>query len=282
MKKQLIICDMSGIASIKGVNNEDLLNTLNSLQNFDCSFCTGKGYSGGIETIKNVDIKVPFICENGSVLVTKNGKIIYNDCMDPTNTIKLIETLANEYNFEFLAYVDLKTHKYKFLKGKKALSEDLNQPWFYSEEIYDNIDTFLKNIDKNNICRITTRGLECNIDNDKNIFNNFHVVVSESEFHSICNRATNKGFGVKKLAEFCNIDLKDVVIIGNDVNDIDMFKLNCGLKIATGNTMPPNELINLSDVYVPLEQLPDFLRKIDKNGIKCYNQFAKGGRYNYE
>lgn len=275
--KQLIICDMSGIASTKGVNNKELLDSLNSLKNFDCSFCTGKGYSGGYETLKNVDIKVPFICENGSVLVTKSGEIIYNDHMNPVKTTKLIKTLANNFNFEFLAYVDLNTHKYKFLKGTKKLTEDLTQPWFYSEEIYEDVDSFLNNIDINNVCRITTRGLECDMEKNKKIFNDFNVVVSENEFHSICNNGINKGFGVEKLADFCNVDIKDIVIIGNDMNDIDMFKLDCGFKIATGETRPPKELLDLANIYVPLEKLPIFLEKIDKNGIKCYNQSITKG-----
>jgi len=276
--KRLIVCDMSGIASTKGVNNEKLLTVLNSLKNFVCSFCTGKGYNGGYETLKDVDIKVPFICENGSVLVTKSGNIVYNDCMDSLQITRLIYALYNDYKFEFLAYVDLTTHKYKFLKGKKELSEDLTQPWFYSEEIYDDVDDFLNSIDKNNVCRITTRGLECDMKRDKKIFNDFHVVVSENEFHSICNNGTDKGFGVKKLVEFCNMNLDDVIVIGNDMNDIDMFKLDCGLKIATGNMCPPKELLDLADIYVPLEALPEFLINIDKYGIECYNEFAERGK----
>ena len=116
----------------------------------------------------------------------------------------------NEMPYEFLAYVDLNTHKYKFLRGNKELTEDLNQPWFYSDEIYYNVDEFLKNIDKNQVCRITTRGLETNETIDS--LNDFHIVVSENEFHSICNKGVNKGFGVKKLAELCNVSLKDVIV----------------------------------------------------------------------
>lgn len=72
--KKLIVCDMSGIASTRGKNNDELLNALNNLKNYNCSFCTGKGYSGGYVTLKNIDLKVPFICENGSVLVKKMEK----------------------------------------------------------------------------------------------------------------------------------------------------------------------------------------------------------------
>lgn len=280
--KKLIVCDMSGIASTRGVNNEELLNCLNYLENFDCSFCTGKGYCGGYETLKNIDMKVPFICENGSVLVTKNGEIIYNDRMNPNSVAKLIKTIANKFKFEFLAYVDLKTHKYKFLKGSKKLTEDLTQPWFYSEEIYDNVDNFIENIDLNNVCRITTRGLECDLDSEQEIFKGFHIVVSENEFHSICNSGTNKGFGIKQLAKYCKLNLDEIVIIGNDLNDIDMFKLNCGLKIATGTIKPPKELLDLADIYIPLDELPDFIRMVDKKGIKCYNLLTERGNLRYE
>ena len=44
-----------------------------------------------------------------------------------------------------------------------------------------------------------------------------------------------------------------------------MIKLECGYKIATGETLPPQELLELADVYVPLSDLPDFLMKIDKD-----------------
>ncbi len=261
---KLIICDMSGIASTKGKNNTELLNTLNNLKNYNCSFCTGKGYMGGYQTLKDVNLKVPFICENGSVIVSKNGNVIFSDSMNFEDVKKLIEELK-KVPFEFLAYVDLKTHKYKFLRGSKKLTEDLSQPWFYSDEIYNNIEEFLNNIDKEHICRITTRGLELN-ETIKNI-RNFHVVVSENEFHSICNKGVNKGFGVKKLADICGVSLNDVIIIGNDLNDIDMFKLECGFKIATGVNIPPKELVDLADVYVPLNELPSYIYKIDTKGI---------------
>lgn len=263
--KKLIICDMSGIASIRGKNNDELLNTLDSLTNYDCSFCTGKGYKGGFETLKNVNMNIPFICENGSLIVTKSGEIIYNDRMNSKNVYDLIKTIFNELEFEFLAYIDLSTHKYKFLRGSKPLTEDLSQPWFYSEEIYEDVDEFLTNIDLNNVCRLTTRGLDIDEEKSKILFKDFHVVISENEFHSICNIETNKGFGVKKLASYCNLDLDDVIIIGNDMNDIDMFKLNCGLKIATGAIPPPEELKALADVYVPLKELPEYLRTIDNS-----------------
>ena len=53
------------------------------------------------------------------------------------------------------------------------------------------MDNFIENIDLNNVCRITTRGLECDLDSEQEIFKEFHIVVSENEFHSICNSGTS-------------------------------------------------------------------------------------------
>lgn len=255
---------MSGIASNKGKNNDKLLKTFNNLKNLKCTFCTGKGYRGGYQTLKNVNMELPFICENGSLIITKDGEVVYNDCMNFNEVKNLIYDIS-KVPYEFLAYVDLNTHKYKFLRGSKRLTEDLTQPWFHSEEIYNDIDQFLNNIDKDNICRITTRGLD--LDKNSKIFSNFNVAVSEKEFHSICNKEIGKGSGVKKLAQLYNVDLKDIIIIGNDLNDVDMFKINCGWKIATGICNPPKELLDLSDVYVPIDELSDYIIKIDREEI---------------
>lgn len=261
---KLVICDMSGIATNRGVNNVPLLSVLQSLKNYECSFCTGKGYRGGYETIRDFDFRQPFICENGSVIVSREGHVLYHDCMNAEKIDSMIRNIS-ELPFEFLAYIDLNTHKYKFLRGSKALSESLSQPWFYSEEIYYDVDAFLDNIDKENVCRITTRGLE--VDLTTGILDDFHVVVSEHEFHSICNKETDKGSGVKKLAELCEVDLKDVIIIGNDKNDIDMFRLKECFKIATGIEMPPKDLLDLGNIYVSLDNLPQYLQRLDESTL---------------
>lgn len=259
---KILLCDMSGIVTNRGVNNVALLETFQNLKNNTCSFCTGKGYRGAYETLRNFNFDLPFICENGSVIVSREGSVLYNDSMDFDMVVKLVNTIA-EFPFEFLAYVDLKTHKYKFLRGEKKLSETLTQPWFFSEEIYSDVDLFLNNIDKNSICRITTRGLE--LDRTPDILNEFHVSVSENEFHSICNKGTNKGSGVKKFAEICGLELKNMIVIGNDENDIDMFHLEDCYKIATGAGKPNKELLDLADKFISIGELPVFIQKIDEN-----------------
>ena len=196
------------------------------------------------------------------MIVSKSGKIEYSDVMNKENVLKLIDDLA-ENSFEFIAFVNLNTHKYKFLRGNKELTEDLSKPFFFSEETFFDKDEYKNEVMKYDISRIITRGLE--IKKPLKFLDRFHMVVSENDFHSFCNNDSSKRSGIEKLIKIYNIDLKDVVIIGNDMNDIDMFKLDCGLKIATGNNTTPKELLELSDIFVKLEDLPQFLIEVDKN-----------------
>ena len=85
-----IICDMSGIASIKGKNNELLLTTLQSLRNLQYTFCTGKGFLGACNTIKNNKLSLPIICENGALIIDESGNIVFSDIMDYVKSAKYI------------------------------------------------------------------------------------------------------------------------------------------------------------------------------------------------
>lgn len=258
---KLIVCDMSGIVSIKGVNNSELLDIFPKLKNFQYTFCTGKGYLGGYDTIKDYNMTLPFIVENGSVIVSKDGEVIHAENIDKENAYMLIDELF-EMDYEFVAFVNLMTHKYKFLRGKKVLSDGLNKPYFFSEEtIYDK-EQYKELIKEYDIVRIITRGLE--VKDYIHCSDKFHIVVSEQEYHSFCKPGISKKSGIMKFVEKYGFSLEDVVIIGNDSNDIDQFGLNCGLKIATGNNYTPKELLELADVFVKLEDLPKFLVEIDK------------------
>jgi HAD superfamily hydrolase (TIGR01484 family) len=259
---KLIICDMSGIVSIKGLNNSDLLDVFPKLKNFQYTFCTGKGYMGAYDTIKDYDMELPFIVENGSLIVSKTGEVIHSENINKEDVYNLIDDLFG-MEYEFIAFVNLTTHKYKFLRGKKDLSEELSKPYFFSEETFYDKEKYKELVKNHDIVRIITRGLE--VKEPIKSADKFHVVVSEQEYHSFCKPGKNKRSGIINLVEKYGFNLKNVVIIGNDSNDIDMFKIDCGLKIATGNNNTPKELLELSDVFVKLDDLPNFLLEIDNN-----------------
>lgn len=53
----------------------------------------------------------------------------------------------------------------------------------------------------------------------------------------------NKGFAITKLLEYLSMPLNDIVVVGNDLNDIEMFRLNIKEKIlVSDSTIFQNEL----------------------------------------
>lgn len=59
-------------------------------------------------------------------------------------------------------------------------------------------------------------------------------VFKHETYFELCNENTDKGMAVESLANNLNIDLKDVICIGDSYNDLSMFK-KAGLSIAMGN-----------------------------------------------
>ncbi|KKR48289.1 MAG: cof-like protein hydrolase [Candidatus Magasanikbacteria bacterium GW2011_GWC2_40_17] len=79
-------------------------------------------------------------------------------------------------------------------------------------------------------------------------------------FHEFTRRGVNKGKGVEILAKYLGIPRRRVIIAGNDVNDLSMFQLNFGVRIAVGPNCP-EEIQRRATHYVEtMEELPLILR----------------------
>jgi len=66
------------------------------------------------------------------------------------------------------------------------------------------------------------------------VFASASIQKSSSNAFEILNEGTNKGTGVLKLAELWNIPREEILAVGNDENDITMFKV-AGVGVAVGN-----------------------------------------------
>lgn len=100
----------------------------------------------------------------------------------------------------------------------------------------------------------------------EDLVKDFNVKVYDSGFAiHITNPEIDKGNGLKKLLEYSNIDLSEVMAIGDGENDME-FLSPCGLKIAVANA--DNELKEIAD-YVCKNKYGDGVAEaIDKFVIK--------------
>ena len=67
-----------------------------------------------------------------------------------------------------------------------------------------------------------------------NYADRFDCFFSSTDYLEFCKRDSNKGHGVKKLAEYLQVDVKNVVTIGDERNDISMLTY-AGVGVAMNN-----------------------------------------------
>ena len=70
----------------------------------------------------------------------------------------------------------------------------------------------------------------------------FQIILQKSEnnFLHIKEKGINKGMAVEVLSKYLSIPLNSVIVVGNDYNDIEMFRLNVREKILIVNNAVPN------------------------------------------
>lgn len=184
------------------------------------------------------------ICTNGSIIYDlKDNKIIYSNKISYDSLVKVYE-LCNENNFKFIM-----TGIDKDLVNKDPLS---------NQEIFNNLNkTLYESIDVTQIVVYgSSKDKIINIENMINKIEDIEVInknralydktyVSNKNYWlDVASSNTNKGSAVKKLCNLLNIDLKDTVRIGDDLNDLPMF-LDKGLNVAVDNAM--QDLKNKAD-----------------------------------
>ena len=77
--------------------------------------------------------------------------------------------------------------------------------------------------------------------------NSKNINVKKSEDYTIINeKNVSKKSGINEYIKKYKIEVSDTIVIGNDYNDIEMFKMNCGHKIAVKDEYTPESLLELA------------------------------------
>ena len=193
-----------------------------------------------IEIINNIIPTIPLILENGSKIMHSNGKILYNYPLNYTSLQYLKSILLlNENNINYLCFSSLDNAKYFFYTSKKHY-HDLEKKIKYCLKLTTDIDEFLNYAFKNKCTQITIEV----IDRGRFIDNDLRFEKSEKSFLHLKEKGVNKGSAIKNLAEYISIPLNDVIIVGNDSNDIEMFRLNVHDAIYVTDDAKPDRVLS--------------------------------------
>lgn len=250
-----LVCDMTGVVFIDGRPNIRLLELLMNIKNVNVCFNTGKGYLGMRECLESFEFKGPMSCENGALITFLDGKTVLKHTMENKKLIDLVYDMIKQ-GVDSISFCNLNTYKYIFWLNNNIVLRD----YFYAEYITHTKENFLIKMLESEVVRLIVKtSKKFDIEKYKK---DFDISVSADEFYSITAKGINKKTAACEICRYLNTSLSELIVVGNDYNDIDMFSIGEAMKISIGNTCP-KELISKSDFNFKLEDFYEWLRKGD-------------------
>lgn len=171
---------------------------------------------------------------NGALVQnTKTKQIIAKTALDGRD-VKYLYNLSKEVGVNIHAFLSagLATPKMSRYTELEATMNNIRVDTIDFDTVDDNDEVAkIMMIDEPEILEEAIKKLP------KEIYEKYTVVRSAPYFLEFLNKESNKGEGVKALADHLGIDAKEVICVGDAGNDLDMIKY-AGLGVAMGNAFP--------------------------------------------
>lgn len=183
-------------------------------------------------------------CFASKYIITSNGGNIYNYEKNENLYNNKIAKKACLELYEIAKKADV---RFIMNVGENRVVNKLKHFDGSEEELKIDLETFLNN---NEVIQCTIadtdfdkiKKLKLDIENVSNVeIKNRHKSLLDENvpkegtiYYDVANLNSNKGNGIKNICKILNIDLKDTVAIGDDLNDISMFEV-VGHSVAMGN-----------------------------------------------
>ena len=230
------------------------------------AIATGRDYVNAKQILDQAGITCPIVSSNGGRVVNESGEALQEVNLSTEDALKVIEVLHQDHKYADVFYEmytegalvasrgdlieasmanlkangdDRSLEMYEFFKNRYYVNEDVKLvediEAFIREEagrVYKFI-AFSSHFEK---MSALWHEIEAQV-------HDVYVTSSGTDNIEIMAHGADKGHGVAKLAEYYGIDLSEVVVIGDNLNDLPMFKV-AGKAIAMGNSH--EELIAVS------------------------------------
>jgi len=207
--------------------------------------CTGRNIKKTLPVVKKLNITEPIICIDGILLYDLNKNAITDDLyIDKEKARKIIDIARKHKVFTeisnghlYVKYLDSKNQRELDFFNKHTL-------WGYIKSYFGGI-RYVNSYDKlenieGNIYQITMGCKKPQFDIISDEINKFgfdDVEVRNNlwpNYIFVNRKSIDKARGIEIICNRYNIDLKDAVSIGDDLNDKGMLDI-CGLSFAMGN-----------------------------------------------
>ncbi|AUD63844.1 hypothetical protein BK010_09675 [Tenericutes bacterium MO-XQ] len=261
---KLVIADLDGTLVHKQFVSKDTLKTIKKLKEKGVLFtiATGRHMVATKELAEKLEVYLPVICGNGAIIYDfKNDEIIHQEILSDNILHRIIDRCFED-NLDFLMY----TTKY-VVATEQAANKIHQKIGMFDTHIVEKEQ--LKDYIKTGVFKILVideriqmlKTLKHDLSDSKEI----SMVQSQPFFLDIGHHLSDKGRTVLKLAHLLGVDIKDVLAIGDQENDITMIE-TAGLGIAMGNSHI--ELKKVADEITDTYQNEGFTKAIKKHILK--------------
>lgn len=211
------------------------------------AIASGRAPASVQEILDDLGIEGYGICLNGAYIIDGNKEVsrhVFND-----EQVNIIREIVEKYDVKsFFATSKLnvtnKEPSSSWLKAiQKSVARQKELVVCNNNELKNKLNDYRGSLLKvsimeedDNTYQKVRKELE-----DTNIFD---VAKSDTHYVDVNIKGVNKSRGVKDLAQYLNIDLSEVICIGDNENDIEMIKV-AGLGVAMANSC--EELLEICD-----------------------------------
>lgn len=201
---RLIVSDYDGtLVTENKTLSQQFYTKLNMLANRGCIFCiaSGRPYNQLKKLMFPSSQSMVFISDDGAQMMYKNC-LLYKKVVELADAKALCREALNE---KFTAICALRE------ENRKVTEEKLNLPFFFSSDIFKII--IIKD-------GKDTQKLKTFAENLK-----LRVCYEDNDYIEFCHKDASKGEAVKKLMQKFSVNEKQMIVFGDNLNDISMLSL---------------------------------------------------------
>lgn len=250
MKYKLMCIDVDGtlVDSNKDLSRENIMAIQEAWKSgLKIAIASGRAAASVQEILDDLGIEGYGICLNGSYIVDRNNEVsryAFND-----THVEIIRKIVEKYDVRafFATPAFNVTNKEPDGGWLKAIEKSVVKQ---KKVVVCNTEELKNELKKHSglLLKVSIREEDDNtyqkVRKELEDIRLFDVAKSDTHYIDVNIKGINKAKGVRDLAEYLNIDLSEVICVGDNENDIGMIK-TAGLGVAMANSC--KELLNICD-----------------------------------
>ena len=218
---KLIVVDLDGTLLKSDKSLDDNIKDVISGQDYKFTIASGRSMVLVKKFISELDINSPYITNNGAEIYQNDACV--KQYSIPDEEVRFILNLVQEFNLECHANAE----NCIYTMGKIDLILTFRKR-------FEGVLPIVDNASINAVCANTINKIMC-IDKDLNKIEKFakkinlycghvHCERAEGKAFVIVNRQASKGKALKNLIELLHISSEEVIVFGDNYNDVSMFE----------------------------------------------------------